>query len=122
MTRLIELPILSPTVTYNRRLVRHFGPDEWLHGMENSVQNGVSAEIPDWSREDPRGFWDPSRKLLRAVRRYQYWQNRGGISSNLFCKWFVLTHRFWTVITGADIPLNCKIGGGLLIPHPNGIV
>lgn len=25
-------------------------------------------------------------------------------------------------MTGADIPLTCKIGGGLLIPHPNGIV
>jgi len=24
--------------------------------------------------------------------------------------------------TGADIPLNCHIDGGLLIPHPNGIV
>jgi len=31
-------------------------------------------------------------------------------------------HRFWSVVTGADKPLNCKIGGGLLIPHPNGIV
>jgi serine O-acetyltransferase len=96
--------------------------DERLHKMENSGQKAVSAETPDWSREDPRGFWDPSRKLLRAVRRYQYWQNRGGISSSFFCNWFVLTHRFWSVITGADIPLNCKIGGGLLIPHPNGIV
>ena len=26
------------------------------------------------------------------------------------------------MVTGADIPLNCRIGGGLLIPHPNGIV
>jgi serine O-acetyltransferase len=26
------------------------------------------------------------------------------------------------VVTGADIPLTCHIGGGLLIPHPNGIV
>jgi serine O-acetyltransferase len=26
------------------------------------------------------------------------------------------------VVTGADIPLNCKLGGGLLLPHPNGIV
>jgi serine O-acetyltransferase len=34
----------------------------------------------------------------------------------------VLRHRFWSVTTGADIPLNCKLGGGLLIPHPNGIV
>lgn len=25
-------------------------------------------------------------------------------------------------MTGADIPLNCKIEGGLLLPHPNGIV
>lgn len=29
---------------------------------------------------------------------------------------------FWSVITGADIPLNCQIGGGLLLPHPNGVV
>jgi serine O-acetyltransferase len=26
------------------------------------------------------------------------------------------------MVTGADIPLNCRIGGGLLMPHPNGIV
>jgi serine O-acetyltransferase len=31
-------------------------------------------------------------------------------------------HRFWSAVTGADIPLNTSIGGGLLIPHPNGIV
>ena len=34
----------------------------------------------------------------------------------------VLRHRFWSVITGADIPVNCQIEGGLCIPHPNGIV
>jgi serine O-acetyltransferase len=34
----------------------------------------------------------------------------------------VLRHHFWSVITGADIPLNCRLGGGLLLPHPNGIV
>ena len=42
--------------------------------------------------------------------------------SNLLRKSIVLRHRFWSAITGADIPLNCNIGGGLLIPHPNGIV
>jgi serine O-acetyltransferase len=26
------------------------------------------------------------------------------------------------VVSGADIPLNCEIGGGLLLPHPNGVV
>jgi serine O-acetyltransferase len=33
-----------------------------------------------------------------------------------------LRYLFWSVVTGAEIPLNCDIGGGLLIPHPNGIV
>src|SRR5262245_14877012 len=85
-------------------------------------QRPISAEIPDWSRERPRQFWDPGRTLLRTLRRYQYWRDRGGMLSRLLCKWFVLTHRFWSVVSGAEIPLNCKIGGGLLIPHPNGIV
>jgi serine O-acetyltransferase len=37
-------------------------------------------------------------------------------------KYYVLEHRFWSAVTGADIPLNSDIGGGLLMPHPNGIV
>lgn len=37
-------------------------------------------------------------------------------------RWAVLRFRFWSVVTGADIPLNCRIGGGLLLVHPNGIV
>jgi serine O-acetyltransferase len=85
-------------------------------------KNKTSSEIPDWSCEQPRQFWDPSRKLLRTIRRYQYWNIKGGSFAGLICKWLVLHHRFWSVMTGADIPLNCNIGGGLLIPHPNGIV
>jgi serine O-acetyltransferase len=80
------------------------------------------AEVADWAREKPRNFWDPSRKLLLTIRSYQRWQGKTGISANLVRKWLILRHRFWSVITGADIPLNCNIGGGLLIPHPNGIV
>ena len=41
----------------------------------------------------------------------------------LIRKWLaVLAHRFWSVVSGADIALNSKIGGGLILPHPNGIV
>jgi serine O-acetyltransferase len=87
----------------------------------DKAEEYISAEIPDWGRERPCRFWDPSRKLLLTIRRYQHWRNRGRISA-LLCKWLVLRHRFWSVITGADIPLNCSIGGGLLLPHPNGIV
>jgi len=80
---------------------------------------GVSAEVPDWSREAPRRFWDPSRRLLRSIRRYQAARARG---AGIAARWWVLQHRFWSVITGAEIPLTVRMGGGLLLPHPNGVV
>jgi serine O-acetyltransferase len=82
----------------------------------------VSAEIADWSREEPVQFWDPGRKLIRAIRQYQYWHGRSGLLPRLFSKLAILRHRFWSVVSGADIPPNCNLGGGLCIPHPNGIV
>ncbi len=84
--------------------------------------NPISAEVPDWTREKPTQFWDPGRKLLLAIRRYQHWQGKAGFAARGFRKLIVLRHHFWSVVTGADIPLNCQLGGGLLIPHPNGIV
>lgn len=81
----------------------------------------ISDEVPDWSREQAVHFWEPSKKLLLSIRRYQYWRAKGWFG-RLMSKPIVLRHRFWSVITGADIPLNCQIGGGLLLPHPSGIV
>ena len=80
----------------------------------------VSATEPDWSRERRLpGRWEPSKSLLKSIRDHQRAKHRG---APIATKLAVLRHRFWSVVTGADIPLNCKIGGGLLIPHPNGIV
>lgn len=79
-------------------------------------------EKSDWSREKPRFFWDPSRKLLKTIRDYQKLINKKDPINILRRKLCVLRHRFWSIITGAEIDLCCKIGGGLLIPHPNGIV
>lgn len=76
----------------------------------------VSATDPDWSRETPRGWWDPSRRLLRSIRRYQ--AAKGGLARKVWA----LRHRFWALITQAEIHLTQKIGGGLMLPHPNGIV
>lgn len=85
-------------------------------------ENGnVSAETPDWSRETCRGFWDPGPRLLRSIRAYQRAKQRH-IPYRWLSKWWVLEHRFWSVVTGADIPLNCDIGGGMLLLHPNGVV
>ena len=86
------------------------------------MKDSPTIEVADWTREAPSQFWDPGRKLLLSIRAYQRWRQRAGALALVFRKWIVFRHRFWSVITGADIPLNCHIGGGLLIPHPNGIV
>lgn len=81
-----------------------------------SPQPDISATKPDWSREQRRhGEWNPGKKLLSSIRDYQ---RHGGLRRKLA----VLRHRFWSMVSGADIPINTQIGGGLLIPHPNGIV
>lgn len=83
---------------------------------------GVSATEPDWSREKVTSFWEPGKQLLKTIRGYQCSAARTGLAAALRRKLYVLEHRFWSVVTGADIPINCRIGGGLAIPHPNGIV
>jgi serine O-acetyltransferase len=79
------------------------------------------ATKPDWTREQPAAYWDPGRRLLRAIRRYQACRQRGFLG-RLASKYWVLQHRFWSAVAGADIPLVSRIGGGMLLPHPNGIV
>jgi serine O-acetyltransferase len=92
---------------------------EYLGVTEPAFQQ-ISATEADWERERPvRGRWEPAKALLKSIRDYQRALERG---SRLASKFAVIRHRFWSVVTGADIPLNCKLGGGLLIPHPNGIV
>ena len=82
----------------------------------------ISATEPDWSRERPRKFWDPSRKLIRALRHYQAAQARGGLVGRIGARRWQLSHWFWSVVSQADIPLNADIAGGLVMPHPNGVV
>jgi serine O-acetyltransferase len=85
--------------------------------------DGVSAEVPDWTREQ-KGFfeWNPSISLIASIRRYQSASQFSFLLKNFVTKTATLQHRFWSIVTGADIPINTKIGGGLLMPHPNGIV
>lgn len=90
---------------------------------DETKKPGVSADVPDWSRERKGSFeWAPSRSLLATLRDYQSLSRSTGIAAGWRRRVAVLRHRWWTLVTGADIPLNCKIGGGLLLPHPNGIV
>lgn len=77
---------------------------------------------PDWNRETPQTLFHKGPRLLGAIRRYQRWQNkRGPIAA--FARWNArLSHQFWSILCGADIPLCCSLGGGLILQHPNGIV
>lgn len=81
----------------------------------------ISATTPDWAREHCLSFWNPGRQLLRSIRSYQRWKAKS-IPLRWVAYYWVLQHRFWSTVAGADIPLNANIGGGLLLPHPNGIV
>jgi serine O-acetyltransferase len=87
------------------------------------VKTEISATIPDWSRERCTfAKWEPSKKLLRSIRRYQYWKGRLGPIGFLLSRFAVLSHRFWSIVTASEIPLNSQLGGGLLLPHPNGVI
>lgn len=60
--------------------------------------------------------WEPSDRLIESIRDYNDSETIVGR------KLAVLRHRFWSVVTGADIPLNSRIGYGIRMPHPNGVV
>lgn len=82
-----------------------------------------SATEPDWSREAKTFWaWDPGRSLLASLRAYQRHAGSAAPWRWVLRRVAVVRHRFWSIVTGADIPLGTRIGGGLRIPHPNGIV
>lgn len=89
---------------------------------EPSTNDGVSAETPDWSREKPRRFWDPGRKLIKTLRDYNRLGDGGGPLTALRRGLIVIRHRFWSVATASDVPLGFNPAGGLVFPHPTGIV
>lgn len=83
----------------------------------------ISATQPDWSRESKAFFaWQPNRSLLASLRSYEKWSVSKTPWALLMRKIAVLRHRFWSVVTGAEISPGTRIGGGLSLPHPSGIV
>ena len=91
--------------------------------MEITMNISISATEPDWNREKVTpGRYEPAKHLLATIRGYQRIKSKGGMMAKIASPFLVLQHRFWSAVTGADIPLNSKIAGGLLMPHPNGIV
>ncbi len=82
----------------------------------------ISAEKPDWTRETLQKLWDPSRQLIRSIRRYQAARKQSGFRARIARLYWRRVHQFWSVVTQTEIQLDTSIGGGLLLTHPNGIV
>jgi serine O-acetyltransferase len=83
----------------------------------------ISASEPDWTRERPNpGGYEPSKMLLASIRLYQRHASGSSLLDRAVRARAVIAHRFWTAVCSADIPLNSHIGGGLVMPHPYGIV
>ena len=78
----------------------------------------VSATEPDWGRERLGHLPLRGRLMLRALRGYQapgrFWLLRKAFWTGV--------HWWASLLAQCDIPLNLQVGGGLLLPHPQGIV
>lgn len=77
----------------------------------------------DLARES-KGFWEwaPPRSLLASIRSYQRWRGNRWPWGLIARRIAVFRHIFWSVVTASDISINAKIGQGLSLPHPAGVV
>ncbi|MEM7675037.1 MAG: serine acetyltransferase [Myxococcota bacterium] len=79
------------------------------------------SHMPDWARETVHGY-EPGKMLLKSIRTYAKYSGRSDPIAVACRKWATAQHRLWSVVCGADIPLGTQLGGGLLLPHPQGVV
>lgn len=83
----------------------------------------VDSQKPDWTRESLRpGEWSPGKQLLACIRDHHRNERRAPWQRRALHGWVVLRRRFWSAVSGADIPLNSEVGGGMLLSHSSGVV
>ncbi len=88
------------------------------------VDERPSATAGDPTREAVTRFWDPARQLLRSIRDYDMHSKRVDRIGIVARKWATLRYRFWSVVAGAEIPINMgdRLGVGLQLLHPVAVV
>ena len=64
----------------------------------------------------------PDKKYLRAISRYQRLNTRRDPVGRIMCGMAKIQHRFWSILSGADISRDAKIDPTTRMPHLNGIV
>lgn len=92
-----------------------------------SLTAGTTRKVKEteanWEKERKSLFeWSPSKALIKSYRQY----NKICKLDNIFLfpirqvlKW---KFRFWSAFTGSDIHPSATIAGGLVLPHPTGVV
>jgi serine O-acetyltransferase len=63
-----------------------------------------------------------SKRVLASIESYQHHRARGGLWHKFMRRVARLRHMFWSIITQSDIALEARLGCGLMLPHPNGVV
>lgn len=63
-----------------------------------------------------------SKRVLASIRSHQYHRARSGPWHLLMRRIARLRHMFWSIITQSDIAIEARLGSGLMLPHPNGVV
>ena len=63
-----------------------------------------------------------SNRVLTSIAAFQYHRARRGPWHKLMRRMARLRHMFWGIITQSDIGLEARLGSGLMLPHPNGVV
>src|ERR1700722_6141687 len=67
-------------------------------------------------------LFNMSGALLRSIQNYQYYKSKDGSFAVLLYRYFLIKHFILTCMTGSDIHPDAKIGNGLRLPHPNGVI
>ncbi len=63
-----------------------------------------------------------SKRVLASVSAFQYHRCRTGPWHKSMRRVARLRHIFWSIITQSDIAIEARLGSGLMLPHPNGVV
>ena len=66
--------------------------------------------------------WAPADSLIASIRMHQHYRARPGIAAAVLRKLARMRHRMWSVLTASDIHPGAKLGEGLRMPHPTGVV
>jgi serine O-acetyltransferase len=97
---------------------------DYIPPPPESVQRPIDrSAYPQPSAGNNERYWKPAVRLLDSLRDYKRERLAGTKLGLLKSKVAVVRHRFWSAVTGADIPLNTwELGEELQLPHPNGVV